>query len=132
MADTEKKAQQEATAEKKAKKASAKTDSKKSGGKGKKDAEKKQNIFARIAGWFKDLKKEFKKVVWPDRKKVQQHTGCSLCCCYRFCCGRTAGQRICASDEVLDRSFQVNREQNRRIDYVRGSKMVCDSHLFRL
>ena len=36
MADTEKKAQQEATAEKKAKKASAKTDSKKSGGKGKK------------------------------------------------------------------------------------------------
>ena len=36
------------------------------------------------------------------------------------------------SDEVLDRSFQVNREQNRRIDYVRGSKMVCDSHLFRL
>ena len=69
MADTEKKAQQEATAEKKAKKASAKTDSKKSGGKGKKDAEKKQNIFARIAGWFKDLKKEFKKVVWPDRKR---------------------------------------------------------------
>ena len=54
MADTEKKAQQEATAEKKAKKASAKTDSKKSGGKGKKDAEKKQNIFARIAGWFEE------------------------------------------------------------------------------
>ena len=74
MADTEKKAQQEATAEKKAKKASAKTDSKKSGGKGKKDAEKKQNIFARIAGWFKDLRKEFKKVVWPDRKKVFNNT----------------------------------------------------------
>ena len=78
MADTEKKAQQEATAEKKAKKASAKTDSKKSGGKGKKDAEKKQNIFARIAGWFKDLKKEFK-VVWPDRKKVFNNTLVVLC-----------------------------------------------------
>ena len=74
MADTEKKAQQEATAEKKAKKAS-----KKSGGKGKKDAEKKQNIFARIAGWFKDLKKEFKKVVWPDRKKVFNNTLVVLC-----------------------------------------------------
>lgn len=79
MADTEKKAQQEATAEKKAKKASAKTNSKKSGGKGKKDAEKKQNVFARIAGWFKDLKKEFKKVVWPDRKKVFNNTLVVLC-----------------------------------------------------
>ncbi len=34
----------------------------------------KKNIFARIGSWFKDLRKEFKKVVWPDRKKVFNNT----------------------------------------------------------
>lgn len=77
MADIEKNAGQEA-AEKKAKKASAKADSNKSGSKGKKNSEKK-SIFSRIAGWFKDLKKEFKKVVWPDRKKVFNNTIVVLC-----------------------------------------------------
>ena len=70
MADMEKNAEQTA-AEKKAKKAAAKTDSKQSGSKEKKE---KKKLFARIAGWFKDLKKEFKKVVWPDRKKVFNNT----------------------------------------------------------
>ncbi|MFR6586733.1 MAG: preprotein translocase subunit SecE [Ruminococcus sp.] len=78
MADTEKKAQQEATAEKKAKKHPQKQ-TPKIRRQGQKDAEKKQNIFARIAGWFKDLKKEFKKVVWPDRKKVFNNTLVVLC-----------------------------------------------------
>ena len=35
--------------------------------------------IARIAGWFKDLKKEFKRVVWPDRKKVLNNTLVVLC-----------------------------------------------------
>ena len=73
MADMEKNAEQTA-AEKKAKKAAAKTDSKQSGSK-----EKKEKLFARIAGWFKDLKKEFKRVVWPDRKKVLNNTLVVLC-----------------------------------------------------
>ncbi len=72
MADKEKNAGQEA-AVKKAKK-TATADSTKSG-KNKKDGkEKKKGFFSRIAGWFKDLKKEFKKVVWPDRKKVFNNT----------------------------------------------------------
>lgn len=73
MADIEKNAGQEAV-EKKAKKAAAKADSNKSGSKGKKDNKEKKGFFSRIAGWFKDLKKEFKKVVWPDRKKVFNNT----------------------------------------------------------
>lgn len=73
MADMEKNAEQTA-AEKKAKKAAAKTDSKQSGSK-----EEKKKLFARIAGWFKDLKKEFKRVVWPDRKKVLNNTLVVLC-----------------------------------------------------
>ncbi|MGN1403174.1 MAG: preprotein translocase subunit SecE [Ruminococcus sp.] len=73
MADIEKNAGQEAV-EKKAKKAAAKADSNKSGSKSKKDAKEKKGFFSRIAGWFKDLKKEFKKVVWPDRKKVFNNT----------------------------------------------------------
>ena len=39
----------------------------------------KKKLFARIAGWFKDLKKEFKRVVWPDRKKVLNNTLVVLC-----------------------------------------------------
>lgn len=74
MADMEKNAEQTA-AEKKAKKA-AKADSKQSGIKEKKE---KKKLFARIAGWFKDLKKEFKRVVWPDRKKVLNNTLVVLC-----------------------------------------------------
>ena len=74
MADMEKNAEQTA-AEKKAKKA-AKADSKQSGIKEKKE---KTKLFARIASWFKDLKKEFKRVVWPDRKKVLNNTLVVLC-----------------------------------------------------
>ncbi len=72
MAEIEKNAEQQtAAAAKKAKKA----DPEKSAGKSKKTKDKdKKSIFARIAGWFKDLKKEFKKVVWPDRKKVVNNT----------------------------------------------------------
>ena len=59
MADKEKNAGQEA-AVKKAKKAA--------------NAGSTKGFFSRIAGWFKDLRKEFKKVVWPDRKKVFNNT----------------------------------------------------------
>jgi preprotein translocase subunit SecE len=81
MAEKELNVQQEATSKKEEKaaakaakaaaKAAANADSKKSG---KKKEEKKKNIFSRLAGWFKDLKKEFKKVVWPERKKVVNNT----------------------------------------------------------
>jgi preprotein translocase subunit SecE len=81
MAEKELNVQQEATSKKEEKaaakaakaaaKAAANADSKKSG---KKKDEKKKNIFSRLAGWFKDLKKEFKKVVWPERKKVVNNT----------------------------------------------------------
>ena len=75
MANKDKNAEQNAV-EKKAAKAAAKKDSGKSGSK--KNAEKK-NIFVRIKDWFKDLRKEFKKVVWPDRKKVFNNTLVVLC-----------------------------------------------------
>ncbi len=37
----------------------------------KKDSSKKQG---KIAKWFKDLKQELKKVVWPDRKTVTNNS----------------------------------------------------------
>ncbi len=49
-----------------------KTKEKKTSDKSKK---KKQN---RIAKWFKDLRTEFKKVVWPSKKKVLNNTGIVL------------------------------------------------------
>jgi preprotein translocase subunit SecE len=49
-----------------------KTKEKKTSDKSKK---KKQN---RIAKWFKDLRTEFKKVVWPSKKKVLNNTSIVL------------------------------------------------------
>jgi len=44
--------------------------SKKKTGKGK--GQKKTNIFARIGNFFKNLSKEIKKVIWPDRLKLKR------------------------------------------------------------
>ena len=46
--------------------------------KSKKEKDKK-SVFKRIAAWFKDLKKEFKKVVWPTKKSVFNNTLVVLC-----------------------------------------------------
>ncbi len=77
MSDKEKKTavseEKEEKAAKKEKKAKA-ADS----GKSKKEKEKK-SIFKRIAAWFKDLKKEFKKVVWPTKRTVFNNTLVVLC-----------------------------------------------------
>ena len=57
-----------------------KTKEKKTSDKSKK---KKQN---RIVKWFKDLKTEFKKVVWPSKKKVRKQSlrtkNANPNCCY--------------------------------------------------
>ena len=69
MSDKEKKAAlSEEKATKKEKKANA-ADSGKS----------KKSVCKRIAAWFKDLKKEFKKVVWPTKKSVFNNTLVVLC-----------------------------------------------------
>ncbi len=90
MADIEKNAKnaEQSTVDKKAEKAAAKAkkaadraaakaDSSKSGSK--KQNKEKKKIFSRIGNWFQDLRKEFKKVVWPSRKKVFNNTLVVLC-----------------------------------------------------
>ncbi len=57
-------------AKKEAKKAKSDADSKKS----KKSDKDKKNVFSRIANWFKDLKREFKRVSWPTKKTVFNNT----------------------------------------------------------
>lgn len=39
-----------------------------------KDGKPKVSIWKKIVRFFKDLKSEFKKIVWPDRKKVTNNT----------------------------------------------------------
>ena len=39
-----------------------------------KKTEKKPGLFAKIAKWFRDLKSEAKKVVWPTGKQVVNNT----------------------------------------------------------
>ena len=50
--------------------------------KAKKKAEKnaKPGIFARASKWFKDMKAELKKVVWPTRKQTINNTLIVLAC----------------------------------------------------
>lgn len=36
--------------------------------------QKKPNFFAKMANYFKEVKSELKKVVWPTFKKVRQNT----------------------------------------------------------
>lgn len=54
-------------------KKSKKTSSKKSA-----KNDKKTGFFARIKKWFHDLRSEFKKVTWPDKKTVVNHTSVVL------------------------------------------------------
>ena len=45
-----------------------------------KKEEKKLGFFQRIGKWFRELKSELKKVVWPDGKTTMKNTGTvSLC-----------------------------------------------------
>ena len=47
-----------------------------------KKSEKKQP--GKIGKWFKDLKVEFKKVVWPTKKELGSYTGVVLITCAFF------------------------------------------------
>ena len=48
------------------------------------EVNKKPNIFVRmgtgLSRWFREMKSELKKVVWPDRKTVAKNTGTVLLC----------------------------------------------------
>ena len=39
-----------------------------------KEQEKKQGFFAKIAKWFKGIKSEIKKIIWPTPKKIGKDT----------------------------------------------------------
>ena len=45
-----------------------------------KKEEKKLGFFQRIGKWFRELKSELKKVVWPDGKTTAKNTGTVLLC----------------------------------------------------
>ncbi|MDR1131944.1 MAG: preprotein translocase subunit SecE [Oscillospiraceae bacterium] len=38
----------------------------------------KRNVKARLSQWFRDLKSELKKVVWPTRAQTARNTGITL------------------------------------------------------
>lgn len=42
---------------------------------------KKPSIFARIGKWFRELKSECKKIVWPTRQQTLNNTGVVIACC---------------------------------------------------
>jgi preprotein translocase subunit SecE len=45
-----------------------------------KKEEKKLGFFQRIGKWFRELKSELKKVVWPDGKTTAKNTGTVILC----------------------------------------------------
>ena len=40
--------------------------------------DKKPNFFQRVAKWFREMKSELKKVIWPTPKQLMKNTGVSL------------------------------------------------------
>ena len=46
------------------------------------ETNKKENIFARIGRWFREMRSELKKVVWPSKSQLFKNTltviGCSI------------------------------------------------------
>ena len=49
----------------------------------------KPGFFKRIGKWFREMKSELKKVVWPTRRLSPRTPRCPLCSCWspHWCCG---------------------------------------------
>ena len=45
-----------------------------------KRTDKKPGFFKRVAKWFREMRSELKKVVWPDAKTTAKNTGTVLLC----------------------------------------------------
>ena len=44
------------------------------------EANKKQNVFKRIGRWFREMRSELKKVVWPSKSQMINNTLVVLAC----------------------------------------------------
>ena len=44
------------------------------------EANKKENIFARIGRWFREMRSELKKVVWPGKSQIVKNTLTVIAC----------------------------------------------------
>lgn len=44
------------------------------------ETNKKESVFARIARWFREMKSELKKVVWPSKSQVIKNTLIVIAC----------------------------------------------------
>ena len=44
------------------------------------EANKKENVFARIGRWFREMRSELKKVVWPGKSQMVNNTLVVLAC----------------------------------------------------
>jgi len=40
-----------------------------------KEKTQKKGLFTRVKNWFVELKKEFKKIIWPDKMTLAKQTG---------------------------------------------------------
>ena len=52
-----------------------------------KKVDKKLPFFKRIGKWFRDMKSELKKVVWPTPKQTTPRFAWWSCSCPHSCCG---------------------------------------------
>ena len=44
------------------------------------EANKKQNVFKRIGRWFREMRSELKKVVWPSKSQMLNNTLVVIAC----------------------------------------------------
>ena len=46
-----------------------------------KKTDKKPSVFGRFGKWYRELKSEVKKIVWPTKEQTLNNTGVVLACC---------------------------------------------------
>ena len=44
------------------------------------EVNKKESVFKKVSKWFREMRSELKKVVWPDGKKVLKNTLIVIAC----------------------------------------------------
>ncbi len=82
-------------------------------------------FFQRIGKWFRELKSELKKVVWPTPKQLATNTGVAL-----FVMALAA---VVLWGLTSWQVWSLTSSSSWRVSgHGRGRKMVCDPYLFRL
>ena len=71
-----------------------------------KKTDEKLGFFKRVAKWFRDMKSELKKVVWPSGKQTTKNTGIAIGISFSTVCIKVSGLSL--KSAVMAESFSAS------------------------